>query len=92
MGLKMNYEIKELKRYKKFYAKRDAKEKKVIDEKLTLLKSNPYDSDRLDIKKLKGYEHRYRLRIWDYRILYEVYNDVLIIVALDGDNRGDVYK
>jgi len=92
MVLKMSYEIKKLKKYNKFYDKRNAKERLVIDEKLSYLKLNPYDIDKLDIKKLKGYQNRYRLRIWDYRILYEVYNDILIIVAIEGDNRGDVYK
>ena len=88
----MNYKIKELKPFEKFYKKRNRKERDSIDDKLDILCEDPYDSKRLDIKKLKGYEKRYRLRIWDYRILYEIYDDILIIIALDGDNRGDVCK
>ena len=88
----MNYKIKELKPFEKFYKKRDKKERKIIDEKLDILCEDPYDVSQLDIKKLNGYEKRYRLRIWDYRIIYEIYDDILIIIALTGDNRGDVYK
>jgi len=88
----MSYEIKVLKPFEKFYKKRTAREKSVIDKKLMILKDNPYDFQRLDVKKLKGYENRYRLRVGDYRILYEIYDEILIVVALDGDSRGDVYK
>ncbi|MCX6074602.1 MAG: type II toxin-antitoxin system RelE/ParE family toxin [Campylobacterales bacterium] len=88
----MSYEIKPLKPFEKFYAKRNEKEKAVIKSKFELLKNDPYDSNSLDIKKLKGFTNRYRLRVWDYRIIYEIYDEVLIIIAIDGDNRGDVYK
>ena len=37
----------------------------------------------LDIKKLKWYENRYRLRVWKYRILFEKYEDKLIILVID---------
>ena len=46
----------------------------------------------LDIKKLKWYENRYRLRVWKYRILFEKYEDKLIILVIDIWSRWDVYK
>ena len=46
----------------------------------------------LDIKKLKWYENRYRLRIWKYRVLFEKYEDKLIILVIDIGSRWDVYK
>ena len=46
----------------------------------------------LDIKKLKWYENRYRLRIWKYRVLFEKYEDKLIILVIDIWSRWDVYK
>ena len=88
----MSYEIKVLKPFEKFYKKRTVREKSIIDKKLMILKDNPYDFQRLDVKKLKGYESRYRLRIGNYRILYEIYDEILVVVALDGDSRGDIYK
>ena len=45
-----------------------------------------------DIKKLAGRTNQYRLRVGDYRIIYEVHDDVLIIRVLNAGNRGDIYK
>ena len=88
----MSFKIIPLKPFKKFYKSRNKKEKIVIDAKFEILKKDPYDYDNLNIKKLAGYENRYRLRINNYRIIYEVYNIDLIIVVADGGNRGDIYK
>lgn len=87
----MSYSIKTLKPFEKFYAKRSKAEKKAIDAKFDILKENPFDKS-LDVKKLQGYERRYRLRIWDYRIFYEIYGNKLIIIMIDGESRGDAYK
>lgn len=88
----MSYEIIPLKPFQKFFALRTPAERDVIDSKMELLKRNPFDTKNLDIKKLKGYKVRYRLRIWDYRIIYEVHNEELIVIVMEGGNRGDVYK
>ena len=45
-----------------------------------------------DIKKLKGHNDLFRLRVGDYRIIYTVDNGELIIYVIDINNRGDVYK
>lgn len=42
-------------------------------------------------KKLSGSE-RYRLRVGDYRILYEIENQVLIIYIVKIAHRKDVYR
>jgi len=47
---------------------------------------------KLDIKKLKWYENKYRLRVWKYRILFEKYEDKLIILVIDIWSRWDIYK
>jgi len=39
-------------------------------------------SSRLDIKKLRGYKNHYRLRVGDYRILFEMENYKIIIYAI----------
>ena len=46
----------------------------------------------LDIKKLKWNKNLRRLRVWKYRILFEKYDDKLIILVIDIGSRGDVYK
>ena len=81
-----------IKSFEKFYKSRNPKERKTIDEKIEILKDNPYDFYRLDIKKLKGYNKRYRLRIGNYRILYEIFDDIVVVILLDGDSRGGIYK
>lgn len=45
-----------------------------------------------DIKKIKGHNNLYRLRVGDCRILYTVDNAIKLIDIENIDNRGDVYK
>ena len=45
-----------------------------------------------DIKRLKGYDGLYRLRVGDYRILYTVDHGKLIVCVVDAGNRGEIYK
>ncbi len=50
---------------------------------------NPYPSG---IKKLIGSDHSYRIRVGDYRIVYEVVEDKLIIHVIRVRHRKDVYR
>jgi len=43
-----------------------------------------------DIKKLTGYKNMYRLRVGDFRILFEKDGDKYHVIKID--NRGGVYK
>ena len=45
-----------------------------------------------DIKLLKGYNTLYRLRVGEYRVIFEWIEDEIIIDVTDADNRGDIYK
>ena len=42
-------------------------------------------------KKLQGYEDTYRIRIGDYRVIYEVHDGRLLIYVLRIADRKDVY-
>ena len=42
-------------------------------------------------KKLKGRDG-YRIRVADYRIIYEVFDDVLVVTVIDLGHRKDIYK
>ena len=43
-----------------------------------------------DVKKLKGIENGYRLRVGSVRVLFEKDGDKVYVFNID--NRGDVYK
>ena len=47
-----------------------------------------------DIKRLKGKNSKelYRLRAGDYRIIYTVNNQQLIVLVADAGNRGQIYN
>jgi mRNA interferase RelE/StbE len=45
-----------------------------------------------DIKKMAGYECRFRLRVGNIRVIYDRLEDMLLIVVLEIGYRGDVYK
>ena len=49
----------------------------------------PYEGDR---KAMKGYQGYFRLRVGDYRVIYTVENERLIVKIVNIGNRGDVYK
>ncbi len=56
--------------------------------KIRSLASDPYQAGS---KKLSGQE-KYRIRQGNYRILYQVINDELIINVVKVGHRGDIYK
>lgn len=87
----MDYKLILNKKVIKFIQKRTNKEKENIDSKLKILKNNPYPNSLLDIKKLSNSPF-YRLRINNYRFIYEVIDNELIILMINSDNRGDIYK
>ena len=44
-----------------------------------------------DIKKLAGYSDRYRLRVGDYRVIYEIADEQLIILVVGVGHRREAY-
>lgn len=80
------------KRVLKFLEKHK-KEKIIIQFKKSIekLQQNPYKNN-LDIKILKWFEWKYRLRIWDFRFIYEIDNEEIIIIFIYAWNRWDIYK
>jgi len=45
-----------------------------------------------DIKQLIDQDNVYRLRVGDYRVLYSIYRNTLIVKVMDVNIRGNVYK
>lgn len=62
-----------------------------VAEALAFLSGNPF-SDLLRIKKLKGAPSLYRIRIGDWRIVYEVRRGLLVVVVIKIGHRREVYR
>ena len=75
---------RELKKLRKEVAKR-------IIESLELLAVNPY-AEVLNFKKLKTNASLFRIRIGDYRVIYEIKADLLIVLVVRVGHRKDVYE
>lgn len=74
----------------KFLSKVDRKTRERIFEILLILESDPLPYKTYDLKKLKGYENRYRIRMGKIRILYEfsLINQTITIYKIDYRERA----
>ena len=85
-----NYEVVFKKSaFKELQALPEKVQQKVIDA-TQLLSSNPY-TELLNIKKLKGAESVYRIRIQDYRLIYSIEKRVAKILVIKIGHRSEVY-
>ena len=60
-----------------------------ITKALRKLEVNPRPSG---IKQLKGDGNAHRLRVGDYRVLYEIHDTVLLVVVIKIGHRCEVYR
>lgn len=60
-----------------------------IREILKTLESNPFSYPYI---KIRGEEHIFRIRMGEYRILYEVHNLLRQVIILKIDTRSKIYK
>ncbi|MEM0897185.1 MAG: type II toxin-antitoxin system RelE/ParE family toxin [Verrucomicrobiota bacterium] len=74
---------------KKDLRKIPAKDAEKIVATAELLRENPYPDG---CKKLHGSDHAFRIRVGNYRILYEVFDKTLIIEVLKIGDRKDIYR
>ena len=59
-----------------------------ITQKILSLESDPRPPG---CKKLTGRES-WRIRVGDYRIIYNILDDILLIIVIDIGHRKDIYK
>lgn len=59
-----------------------------INAKINALASNPYPNG---YKKLKGSKDLFRFRVGDYRVIYKIINNELIIEVVKVSHRRDIY-
>jgi mRNA interferase RelE/StbE len=55
-------------------------------EKIEIMKENPFDT-RCDILKLQNTDNDYRLRIGEYRFLFTIIDQDIMIYFFDGGSR-----
>jgi mRNA interferase RelE/StbE len=58
---------------------------------LATLGDDPRRADA-NIKKLAGYDDRYRLRVGDYRVIYEIRDEQLIILVVGVGHRREICR
>ena len=63
---------------------------RLIREKLAHLAVDPY-AQNPNVTKLQG-RPGYRLRVGDWRVIYDIQNDELVILVLKIASRGGVYR
>lgn len=84
------YELELSKSAEKFLNRTDRNTKTRIIDALELLTEDPYSYTGVEtITNAKGV---FRIRVGKYRILYEIFNDRLLVYIEDIDSRGDIYK
>ncbi len=85
------YSLKFLTSAKKEFKKLDFVVQKQIKEKLIILVENP-DVLKNNIKALKGkHKGKFRLRINQYRVIFHIEDDNLIITIVRVGHRKEVY-
>ena len=62
---------------------------KNIQKRIDLLPGNPFPSGA---EPVEGYKHYYRIRVGDYRVVYEVAAQIGIITIIKIGHRRDVYR
>jgi len=85
------YAIEFVKSARKEFERLPVKMRAKTAEALHLLSQNPY-SELLKVKKLKGAADLYIIRLGDYRVLYELRNDQLVVLVIKMGHRSEVYR
>ncbi len=65
-------------------------QQKILDA-VQLLSINPY-TELLQLKKMKGADSLYRVRIQDYRVIYLIENQIIKVTIIKIGHRKEVYE
>ncbi len=44
------------------------------------------------VTKLTGYQSTWRIRVGDYRVIYEIHDDVLTVLIVEAGHRREIYR
>ena len=84
----MNYTIQIERSAQKQLAKINSPFFEAISEKIVALENNPRPPG---CKKLAGRES-WRIRVGDYRVVYNIVDQILLILIIDIDHRKQIYR
>ena len=73
---------------RKFLKTLNLSDKRRIDIALSLLSENPIPPKA---KKLSG-RNGYRIRVGDFRIIYEIQKSILVVLVIDIGHRREIYR
>lgn len=62
---------------------------KRVDKRILALAENPRPDG---VKKLAGADDLYRVRVGDYRIIYEIQDRAIVVTIIRVRHRGEVYR
>ncbi len=86
----MKYEVEISESAEKFLKKIPKKDRLRIIEKIDALESDPLPSGSIKLQGCK--EALYRIRSGDYRVVYTVKKDVLVILVVEIGHRREIYR
>lgn len=74
---------------KKAFKKLSKKDAQAVSDAISNLEENPRPDD---VSKLKGEESLYKLRVGNYRIIYQILDAEIIVILLKIADRKEAYK
>lgn len=83
------YQVEFLKTAEKELAKLPKDIQKRVGDRISSLSTNPYPPD---VKKLKNGDGKLRTRVGNYRVIYMIENDSLVILIIKISHRSSVYN
>lgn len=85
----MSYKLTYRKSFKKELRKLPTRMRKAIVKRVLSLAIDPRPHG---VTKLEGSDTTYRVRQGDYRIIYNIYDDLVIVEVIKIGHRSDVYR
>jgi mRNA interferase RelE/StbE len=85
----MEYRVLILPRAQRQIASLPLQTRRRISDAIDSLEKNSRPSG---VKKLKGAEELYRLRVGDYRVIYAIQDEELLVIVVSAGHRRDVYR
>lgn len=84
------YEIVYTKQARRYFVKLPKHLRRRIEQKVAEIAKNPYSSHN-NVTKLRN-RPGYRLRIGDYRVIYRLEDNKLLLLVLEVGSRGGIYR